>query len=680
MGVKVTIGDPSLGFCFDEEPAEGTSELEAFFAIGGPLAQSLPGYKPRSGQIAYARQIEACIADSRHLLEEAPCGTGKSVAYLTPALLHTTTYPSGEQRPKIVIVTANIALQEQLVSKDLPMLREIFQREYGRDFSFALLKGHNNYLCPAQYEASMMDGSIASFKDERYDQAQHIYQWAGRSEKGDRSELPFEPYHDVWRQFAIQAVECPKRLCPYAKRGECPAIRSRLRAQVVDVVVTNYHMLAAHINSPGGILATDGILILDEAHECADIMRDALGGTVAAGNLYKIVKLVDASCGLRDERRREVESLISDTFTLLDDFRKSSGYSDYVRAPVATVPLAQLLPFLDNFGVAVQSILEDPPNTHGKRVLTSASRARGRLQQAVPSLRALLDLNDAFVLALEETKSKTTMIKSFMLEPAKLLTGALFRTWSTVVATSATVTASGSFGWIRNEIGSPKADTREMEVESPFDFQKQGLLVIPEGVPLDTNSDAFRDSIKGLARRTVSASKGGCLMLFTSYRNMNIAYEGLMGLPYRILKQGDMPRNELVQRFRDDGDSILLGVASLWTGIDVPGDSLRCLFIDKMPFPMRSDPVACAIMDRDDNWFRNMSLPRATISLKQGVGRLIRSVSDRGACVIVDPRLSAKRYGSGVIKSLPDMLRSSSIEDVKDFLATGMVGDDLIPF
>ena len=687
MGVKRAVGDPSLGLFFDEEPETGSSELESFFAVGGALAQSLPGYLPREGQIAYTREIEHCITQRKHLLAEAPCGVGKGFGYLVPALLDLTARAKDERQP-IVVVTANIALQEQLVNKDLPMLRKIFRDQLGRDFSFTMLKGFNNYLCPAQMQTAQLDGSINGLTDERREQAEYIVQWAGRSEKGDRSELPFEPYHDVWRQFAIHAVECPKRHC--SLRSQCPAMQAKDRSLYSNVIVTNYHMLAAHVASGGTLLNNEGVLVLDEAHECANVMRDALGGAATAGMLYKLIRQADSVLGFKDHDRKFMETTVREVFGILNQFRKSPSYDAYVKAPVAHEHLDALLPALRKVHGDVQAILEaGAEGGYSKQQLATAARVRGQLGQAYTPLVILFEQPEDYVVSLEETRRKDTMLRAHMLTPAKLLTDALFRSWRSVIATSATLSTNHSFHWIRSELGATANDTADMEVPTPFDFEHQGLLVLPYGftkdkntqasLPLDTNSDAYRNMVGQFARRTVEAAGGGTLLLFTSYRNMQLAYETCMGLPMRMLKQGDMPRTELVQRFRDDADSTLLGVSSLWTGIDVSGASLRCLFIDKLPFPMRSDPVASAIMDRDDNWFKNMSLPRATVQLKQGVGRLIRSVSDRGACVLADPRLTYKGYGSGVLASLPKMQRSGLIEDIKPFLDTGMVGDS-VPF
>ena len=720
MGVRVELpGCGGLGLFVEEEPETGSDALESFFGEGGALAQAFgPDYKPRVGQIAYARQIEASVAARRHTLAEAPCGTGKTFGYLFPAVMRITDPKltsaadrrnrvaaqeratdlglsfggdsgddSGDEPdivPQLVIATANIALQEQLISKDLPFIQRILHEQYDRRFTFGLLKGWNNYLCPVQVAVNTTLGHMQDTNPEYEDQIAQIFAWMGTTGTGDKSELPLLPHNDVWRRFSIQATECPGYHCP--KKGECPAMRARRRGRDAHVTVTNYHMLAANIKvqtqfGGSGFFRSHDVLVLDEVHEGAGIFRDALGVWVNEGMLHSALHNFNKCLMIPDPSVRETKAQIEALFDTIRAYAESNAYKDYLKTPLASAALTHLIEFYTNAAAAADAILSSDV-VYPDDIITAATRGSSKARTVLEGLCHLMAISDAHVVSLEASRQDkyNYAIKVHYLEPRDLLKSSLYRVWDSVVGTSATVTCNGSFGFAQSEIGAPVADTDLLTVESPFDFEKQSLLVLPEGIAEDTNSDAFRTAVGHYARRTVELARGRTLLLFTSYKNMEIAQEAMRGLPYPMYAQGTMPRTALVEAFKRYDNAVLMGVASMWTGIDVVGDSLSCLFIDKLPFPMRSDPVMCAIQDRNDDWFKAFSLPHAVIRLKQGTGRLIRSVTDRGVCVILDPRLQSKHYGAGVLNSLPRMQRTGNIDDVAHFLDTGLRPADPLPW
>jgi ATP-dependent DNA helicase DinG len=300
---------------------------------------------------------------------------------------------------------------------------------------------------------------------------------------------------------------------------------------------------------------------------------------------------------------------------------------------------------------------------------TTLLSANKRALNAARLLQILDELPEMYAVALEKSQGNSVSVSVKVVEPGQVLQQTLYKR-PAVVCTSATLTAQGTFELVRGELGAPRDATDYAELPTPFKFPTQALLVIPDGIPENPNCDEFRDAMCVAICDTVRQARGRTLALFTSYRNMRLAGDALRasGCPYRILQQGDAPRTLLTAEFRNDVSSVLLGTASFWTGVDVPGEALSCVFIDKMPFPESSNPVLDAIIEKyPDEWFQRFSLPRATMMLRQGVGRLIRDVNDKGVVVILDQRLKVKNYGHAVVSSLPDMPQSRQLSDVRRF-------------
>ena len=618
------------------------SYIDDVFGRAGHLAESKPGYVPRAAQITLARAVDAAIVGGHALLSEAPTGTGKSLAYLAAA-----SYRASTEGKRIVVVTANIALQEQLVSKDLPALAAAVPWK----FSFALLKGRSNYLCEVAREQGD-EGGLEAAERAHYDE---IAAWAKTTEKGDRAELRRLPPERVWARFSVPADECPGKRCPLA--ATCFAERAKAVAHEADVIVTNYHVLFAHLavrraTGADAVLPPFDAVIMDEAHEAAEIAREFCGFSVSIRAIGRLARDAQqrGKGGVTNALRKAGDGF----FAKLERFAKSGFYTARLTGPVpidlaelraaivayrATEPKAQLA---DYATLTFERIAEGVSQAQADRVYWIELDAKGR-----------------------------AALKAKYIDVGGFLRRELFDATGAVVALSATLRANGSFGFARHELGAPTGAC-ELVVESPFDFPRQALLVTPAGIP-EPGAPSFPAAVADSVIDVIDHCDGRTLGLFTSYKNLHAVAQIVRahrGDRYRILVQGEDARSELVRIFKEDTHSVLLGTESFWTGVDVPGEALTAVVIDKVPFPSPDDPVVAAKQERGLPVFGQYMLPKASMLLQQGVGRLIRSVTDHGVVVLLDPRLTTKGYGTRLLADLPPMGRSSSLTDISTFLGT----------
>jgi ATP-dependent DNA helicase DinG len=630
--------------------------IDTVLGPNGILARRFQGYTPRHGQIELSRAVDRAIAGDAHLMAEAPTGTGKSVAYLVPAIQHAVKHDK-----RVLVVTGNIALQEQLVGKDLPLLAEVLPWK----FTYALLKGRQNYLCPSRLHEQMaepyLDVPGEPFDSDIY---QTILAWAETTETGDKSELPFESPAPLWRRFSIASEDCKGSDCRF--RDGCFAAKAKARAEQAMVVIANYHLLLLHlhlreITGRDLILPPFDIAICDEGHKMADIAREFFGFSITLGSIRWAARLLrEHGCHTLAD---DVEMKGEDFFEELADYARSEDYFRRLRDP-SPVPWQDLHGCLRRVVRAYQAALEKAPDADTRAEIT---RAIARAMSLAVQLEAAMSLADkGSVYYIEPRASGQVALVSKVVDVSERLRKLFFEATPSVIVTSATLTTGGSFEHAKRELG--VRDARELVVESPFDFEKQALLIVPEGLP-SPQEPVFVDAVADVVARIVDLAEGRTLGLFTSYRNMNAAYERLAGCGYRVLRQGDAPRTQLIEAFRKDVRSVLLGTESFWAGVDVPGESLSCVIIDRLPFPPPDDPVLDAVSERDPDWFQDFSLPRAIIAFKQGFGRLIRSQLDRGVVVVLDERLVTKRYGKKFIRSLPYTLKSRRLAHVRHFLA-----------
>jgi ATP-dependent DNA helicase DinG len=628
--------------------------LTQVFGEGGLFARKIPGYERRDGQVALAHAIDRGMREGIPVLAEGPCGTGKSFAYGVPAVYH-----AAKLGKRVVIATANIALQEQLVHSDLPRLAAVLPWE----FSFALLKGRSNYLCIDR----LHEEQPLAFAAEEGRQMREIAAWSRATTAGDSAELPFQLLPQVWGRFAVGPFECKRDGCRY--QGDCFADRARAIAADADIVVTNYHLLFAHLavrRSTGRdlVLPPFDLLVCDEAHEAADIAREFLGFTVGS---YSLSQLAHYAFELGLSSLAEPMRVLGDQFFLAAaGYAKSGLYEVRLQTP-GFVGVAELVTAVRKFEAAAAALDSAGEEKETRAVARNAARlaklAATQLEEAV----AQSDPNKAYWI--EVDKRGRALLHARPIDVSGVLRDELFGRTGAVTLTSATLATEGNFGFARRELGVP-TEAIEALVESPFDFSEQARLIIPQALP-DPGEEAFVDAVAAAFQSVVDQCDGRTLGLFASHQSLTAVHERITRIPqkHRVLRQGEAPRAELMRIFKEDLHSVLLGTNSFRTGLDVPGEALTGLVIDKLPFPSPTDPLVHAIHSRDPRAFWVYSLPKAIIALRQAVGRLIRTQSDVGIVVILDGRLHYKRYRDLVLRSLPPMPRGSDLGSIRAFLA-----------
>lgn len=635
------------------------------FDTGGQLARLMRGYLPRVGQIRLAQAVDSAIDKSRILLAEVPAGVGKSFGYGVPVTYQYGQSNEDDDNCRALIVTSNIALQEQLVEKDLPFLAEALPWE----FSFALLKGRSNYLCLSKLQQVAEDPGELSFYGDVDHHLRMIGEWAVDSETGDVSELPVELPPGMWSRFSCGKGECKGGACKHV--GDCFHAAAKRRAESADVVVCNYHLLfgamaAGESSAEGGpsphVLPPFDTIVMDEAHRAADIARDFFGFRVTArtfercAGLLKRVGEKDARAALLGAGHAFMKGLLRHA--------ASGGYKVRLRGEGEINGGVVLLEL-----AAAAGLYGELAKAEADGELRSELRmAAGRCKKAAARIEAATLLTGEDVVYFIEESNGRVALCSKATDVGKRLRKGLWDRVDSAALVSATLRVGGKLGYVVKELGVPVERADELTVDSPFDFREQAMLVISEGMPEPT-SPGFADAVGKELRRAVDFAGGRTLALFTSRRVLNVARRALDGCGYPVLVQGDEPRTRLVERFREDVSSVLLGLDSFWAGVDVPGEALTCLVIDRLPFPRPDDPVLDKVKEKvGSQWFQQYSIPRSVTTFRQGFGRLIRSVHDRGAVVVLDRRLTDKPYGKTFLRGLPPVMVTRRLEDAAHLL------------
>lgn len=627
--------------------------IEQVFGPSGLLAQEFPNYEARAGQIGMAHAVYGTLKEGRSLVVEGPTGTGKSLAYSVPA-----TYLA-RQGGRVLIVTANIALQEQLVTKDLPLLARLLPWK----FTYALLKGKNNYICHDVLNENRRAGFFRNRERTPEERAQHkeILEWSERTRIGDKSELEIEPSQSVWQDFSISADDCPGKACEYY--NNCYSINARNRAAGASVLVVNYHLYFADIAAGGVILPPYDYVIFDEAHKMADIAREFFGVRLTEGGIKRVVSKLNLGRSVVADAAREF-------FHQLSKIRFGSSYESRLTEPV--------------YGYEeLQGALRNAAEQY--RLQSKEAKLADKLKsKAIYDLRAqqceVLSERLVRLCTLENQEGEAYFLDvmpgnriAFEAKPvivAGQLAANVFSKKPSVV-TSATLSADGAtFDFIKEELGC--YDAEEYMADSPFNWKEQARLIIDPAMPSPVEKRAAHRNVAAeQIVRVIELAQGRTLALFTSIESMKYSYEYAKTRVknYRLMMQGEAPRMKLIQEFKKDTHSVLFGTDSFWTGVDVPGESLSCVVIDKLPFPSPDDPVLSYLMEMDpQNGFNRFFLPRAVMALRQGFGRLIRAMTDKGAVVVLDPRLDSKGYGKRFINSLPNVEVDYDIEDILKIL------------
>ncbi len=625
--------------------------LNAAFNAGGHLSRYLDGYQPRQGQIDYAHAVDVAIRGGHHLMVEGPTGTGKSLAYGVPATHHAA---HGERR--VLIVTSNIALQEQLMTKDLPLLAEAMPWQ----FSYRMLKGKSNYLCLWR-AAESQTSTKQLFRDDDEEMVEAIIGWSAMTYDGDKSGLPFDPPHRVWKGFSVGPEDCRSGNCAFVQ--DCFSLKAREDLNSASVVITNYHVLFAHLKVKEAtgrnvVLPDFDVLIMDEGHRAPEIARDFLGFKLTD----QAVKRIARQAGGNDQAKLEEASKAF--FDALGTYYRSSSYKILLQqqSPVQWKGFVAVLNATGDTLKAMSSGATDP----GER--SDYKRAARRAFEMARDVTAAMTLiSDRVAYYLDELRGGGVSLRAKVVDVDQWMRENVFDNISTVVVTSATLAANGSFDYVAEQLGADHYKT--LQVSSPFDWASQALLVLPQ-MP-DPKDRGYLDAVADRVLEAIQLANGRTLALFTSYKSLNHTHNRLRAanLSQRIMRQGDLPRTTLVEEFKDEVDSVLLGTESFWSGVDVPGEALSCVVIDKLPFPNYSDPVVHVLnQSLGRRFFGEQYLPRAVIALKQGVGRLIRRVDDYGVVVLLDPRVTTKGYGKQFLRSLPKMVKSRDMTVIGQFL------------
>ena len=637
------------------------------FADDGPLAQMLPSFEPRPGQREMAAAVADIFEDGGVLLAEAGTGTGKTLAYLVPAIL------SGH---RVLVSTGTKNLQDQIYYKDLPALRAALDVS----FTATYMKGRANYLCLHRF-ADVRDGDESRSPVERA-YLEVVSQWAGQTDTGDRGEIEDLP-DDValWNELSATAENCLGSECP--SYDDCFITRMRQRAIESDIVIVNHHLLCADAavrqSAYGEVIPSCSYAVIDEAHQLEDVATQYFGVAVSS---YRLDELA------RDAHRLLASDPVADPLAtgavhrIVDDTqdRARTFFASLMRLGLTgdrtRVTAAALAPTDEAAGhlIASLSVFEgalaqvENPSEDMQTLTRRAAELRDQLQ-------FLLRANDPDYVYFLELRGKGVFLRASPIDVSAIVRDVLLQRNDGSILTSATLTVDGSFDYIRGRLGLDHAF--EVRLPSEFDFRQQSVLYLPRRMP-EPRSERFAVSVADELTQLLAVTEGRAFVLFTSYANLR-AVRGYLEatLPYPLLVQGTAPRTTLLREFRTTPNAVLLATSSFWQGVDVAGETLSCVVIDKLPFASPGDPITAARMEaieaRGGNPFGEYQVPLAILTLLQGLGRLIRHRQDRGVLALLDPRVRTKGYGRRFLASLPPAPITHDLSDIATFLANPTV-------
>jgi ATP-dependent DNA helicase DinG len=658
-------------------PSRALPTLHEFFSPGGILASSPLPYEYRPGQLEMAKAVERALSERRHLIVEAGTGTGKTLAYLLPALR------TGQ---RVIVSTGTKALQDQLFFRDIPFLETLLG-----DLRVCYMKGRANYLCRHKLTA-LRDQPILSGLEE-IDQYKQIADWERTTETGDRAELSGMPESSaLWQKLDARSEACLGTTCPDYRR--CFITEMRRRALESDIIIVNHHLFFADLSvkqeaaaaADAGVLPEAAAVIFDEAHELEEVASSYFGLSVSNLRFEDLARDIDTL--LRG--KEGTDRLPAATMQLRERARLF-----FAALPIAVDgrhPFTEREEFLESSGdlyLAVRTTLQLlESEIDGVKGVDEAPGLKKRVGRLRSELEFLLESNSSNMVYWMERRvsgnapnqrsavrsaSRHTFIQATPIDVSELLREMVFEQIPTVVLTSATLTVQGGFQHLRRRLG--LTDTRELVVPSHFRYGEQALLYLPPNMP-DPREPDFQEAAARCIQRVLELSQGRAFCLFTSYSQMRMLYERLLPvLDYPILLHGTAPRKALLEEFRNTPNAVLFGTASFWQGVDVQGEALSCVIIDRLPFSVPTDPVVQARMkaieEAGGRPFFDYQVPEAVLTLKQGFGRLIRSLEDRGVLVLLDPRIQRQRYGQTFLQSLPPYRMTNTITDVEAFFEKG---------
>ncbi len=672
-----------------EKDASSVSRLtlHQFFAPGGVLARTHPAYEFRRGQLQMAQAVEQALEEKRHLIVEAGTGTGKTLAYLLPVIR------SGK---RVIISTGTKNLQEQLFYKDIPFLEQALfgESSAGSRLSVCYMKGRNNYLCRKKLY-DLTDQPVLSGLEE-IEQYRAISAWEKTTATGDRAELAELPEASaLWHKLDARADACIGQKCSEWER--CFVTEMRRRGMESDIIIVNHHLffadLAIKLQAEGapdaGILPEAAAVIFDEAHELEDVAGNYFGISVSNLRVEDLARDVETSL----QHNRMLSASLSGALGSLRE--KSQFFFSLLPPGEGRFAFETRREFLEENGDEFLALNQSLTRLAGElealpqkpeEVFNFVRRAQ-ELQVQLGFALESDDRNTVFWIERrggrgrtnspsrqKETKEAFQGRQNVFLQATPIDVGPILREclWSKLdcaVLTSATLAVGGGFEYIRQRLGFEHA--RESVLPSHFDYEAQALFYVPPDLP-DTRTPQFTTKAAERIRKLLEITRGRAFVLFTSYAQMNDIYQRLLGeLEFPMLRQGDAPKSALLEEFRLTPNAVLFATSSFWQGVDVQGEQLSCVIIDRLPFAVPSDPVVAArvkAIDADGgNAFFQYQVPSAVITLKQGFGRLIRSLHDRGLLVLLDNRILKKQYGRVFIESLPNYKKTTDMRVVEEF-------------
>jgi ATP-dependent DNA helicase DinG len=643
--------------------------LHDFFAPGGVLSRSSLPYEFRKGQLEMAQAVERALKEHKHLIVEAGTGTGKTLAYLLPALR------TGQ---RIIISTGTKNLQEQLFFKDVPFLESLLG-----PLRVCYMKGRANYLCRHKLYA-LRDQPILNGLEE-IEQYRAIAEWEKTTETGDRAEIDALPETSaVWAKLDARSDACLGQSCPNYER--CFITEMRRKAAESDVVIVNHHLFFADLAikqqakaaPDAGVLPEAAAVIFDEAHELEDVASSYFGISLSNVRFEELAR--DLESMLRAKQALS-SALQSASQLLRERSRMFFGALPMSTHGEGRMQFSNREEFLETQGDLYIGLLNAVHRLEGElervRGVDEAPGLKKRATDIREHLKFLMEAEDRNTVFWLERRNagrgreagRNTYLQATPIDVSQLLNELLFENFPSVILTSATLTVQGGFEHMRKRVG--MSDARELVVPSHFKYGSQALLYLPPDMP-DPRDPNFQDEATKNIRRVLELSEGRAFCLFTSYQQMRDIYERLlMELPYPLLLQGNAPRKALLEEFRATPNAVLFGTSSFWQGVDVQGEALSCVIIDRLPFAVPTDPVVQARMraieEGGGSPFFEYQVPSAVITLKQGFGRLIRSLEDRGVLMLLDPRIQRQRYGRVFLDSLPPYRITQDIAAVSDF-------------
>ncbi len=639
------------------------TQIDSIFAPKGALAGHVPSFRARSQQVEMAQAIAQAITENKQLIVEAGTGTGKTFAYLVPAIL---------KGGKVIISTGTKNLQDQLFQRDLPTVRDALKAPV----SIALLKGRSNYVCHNHLERTQSEGRFTTREDARH--LAKIVKYAKTTQSGDKSGVSNVPENaPIWMQVTSTRENCLGQECPHHK--DCFVLKARKDAMGADLVVVNHHLFFADVmlrdEGLAELLPACNTVIFDEAHQLPETASLFFGDNISTSQVIELARdaRLEAAISANDFAALPIatDALDKAARDVRLIFKQAEGKMNANTVEDLPGWADAMTTLSDKLGLANSLLEKQAERSEGlencwqRGQVLAQKILQWQNKEQVDQVRWLEIFNHSVQLNITPLSIAETFAKQINGHP---------RAW---IFTSATLTVKQDFSHYQSEMGLSEAKTAYWD--SPFNYLEQALLYVPQDMP-DPNSANYTEAVVLAALPLIEASKGRTFLLFTSLRAMQRAHEILLAqfeskqLDYPLLLQGDGSRNELLSRFREHGNAILLGSQSFWEGVDVRGEALSLVVIDKLPFASPDDPVLAArlaqIAKQGRNAFMEYQLPRTVINLKQGAGRLIRDETDRGVLMICDPRLIEKSYGKRIWQSLPPFKRTRDLSEAVSFFVT----------